>query len=164
MDDFLQQFLRIAAAIVAGGLIGLNRDMYGKPTGVRVHALVALGAAVVTLSGTRFGIGGADPANASRIIQGVIGGIGFLGAGVILRGETGRSNSPRIQYVTTAASIWVTASLGIACGIGAWSLAALASLAVFVVLTIGLRLDRALYGKLGPENEGANNEGSNNSP
>lgn len=157
MDELAEQSLRIAAAIVAGGLIGLNRDMYGKPAGVRVHALVALGAAIATMTGGHFGLGDSDAA--SRIIQGVIGGIGFLGAGVILRGEIGDKSQPRIHHVTTAASIWVTAALGIACGIGEWILVIVSSLAVFIVLTVGLWLDRALYGKLGPEDvQGAGDE------
>lgn len=151
MDHWLEAALRIAAAVVAGGLVGINRDMYGKPSGVRVHALVALGAALVTMVGTQSGLGAYDPAAASRIIQGVIGGIGFLGAGVILRG--GSDSTRQIYHVTTAASIWVTAGLGIACGAGAWVLAAVAAIAVMVVLVVGLRIDRALYGRLGPEEE-----------
>jgi putative Mg2+ transporter-C (MgtC) family protein len=149
MEHWTELALRIAAAVLAGGAIGVNRDMYGKPSGVRVHALVALGAAVVTMIGTEAGLGAHDPAAASRIIQGVIGGIGFLGAGVILRG--GGSSERRIYHVTTAASIWVTAALGIACGAGAWAIAALAAVAAMVVLVVGLKLDKALYGRLGPE-------------
>lgn len=150
MDQWIESALRITAAVLAGGLVGINRDMYGKPSGVRVHALVALGAAVVTMVGTQSGLGASDPSAASRIIQGVIGGIGFLGAGVILRG----GDQQRIYHVTTAASIWVTAGLGIACGAGAWIVGAVAAIAVLVVLVVGLRLDKALYGRLGPEDEG----------
>lgn len=148
MEQWTELALRIAAAVLAGGAIGVNRDMYGKPAGVRVHALVALGAAVVTMIGTQGSLSLSDPSAASRIIQGVIGGIGFLGAGVILRGG---DSARRIYHVTTAASIWVTAALGIACGAGAWVIAALSGIAAMVVLVVGLKIDKALYGRLGPE-------------
>lgn len=150
MEHWIELVLRIAAAVLAGGAIGVNRDMYGKPAGVRVHALVALGAAVVTMIGTQSSLSASDPSAASRIIQGVIGGIGFLGAGVILRGG---SSERRIYHVTTAASIWVTAALGIACGAGTWAIAGLAAIAAMVVLVVGLKIDKALYGRLGPEEE-----------
>jgi putative Mg2+ transporter-C (MgtC) family protein len=117
LDGMLAPALLIAAAVLAGGLVGLNRDLHGKPTGVRAHALVALGAAVFVMSSTDFGIVGSDGNVISRVIQGVVGGIGFLGAGVILRGDDGR----RTFHVATAASIWVTAALGVACGLGAQS-------------------------------------------
>src|SRR5829696_10165517 len=81
------------------------------------------------------GPGTPDHAAASRIIQGIVGGIGFLGAGVILRADKGN----RVYHITTAATIWVTAALGTACGLGAWRVAALASVLVLVVLTLGVR-------------------------
>lgn len=140
MDDLVGPSIRLAAALVAGGLIGLNRDMYGKPTGVRVHALVALGAAVLTMTGAEM----ADTGAASRIIQGIVGGIGFLGAGVIMRDSGGK----QALHLTTAASIWMTAALGVACGSGAWKLAALAAVATLLILVGGLQIDRALYRKL----------------
>lgn len=140
MDDVLGASLRLLAALVAGGLIGLNRDMYGKPTGVRVHALVALGAALLTLSGAELGDVGAT----SRIIQGITGGIGFLGAGVIMHDSAGK----RALHLVTASSIWMTAAIGVACGAGAWKLAALGAGATLVVLVIGLQIDRALFRRL----------------
>lgn len=137
MDAFLHSALCIFVAMIAGALVGLNRDLHGKPTGVRLHALVAIGAAAFTLAGPEMG----DNAAASRIVQGIVGGIGFLGAGVILRGES----DGRIRNLTTAASIWVTAALGVACGVGAWHHVVLVLAAVLVVLTLGLRIDRRLH-------------------
>ena len=136
--------LRILSAVLAGGVVGLNRDLHGKPTGFRVHALVALGAALFVMTSTELGIVGSDGNIVSRVIQGVVGGIGFLGAGVILRGDDGRS----VFHVAAAASIWVTAALGVACGLGAFRLIALAVIAVMLILVVGAKIDRAFYGKL----------------
>ena len=149
MDGLIESALRLAAAMVAGGIVGLNRDLHGKPTGVRAHALVALGAALFVLSSTELGITGSDGNVVSRVIQGVVGGIGFLGAGVILRGDDGR----RIFHVATAASIWVTAALGVASGLGAWRLVVLSIVAVVLILVVGSKIDNALYGKLGKEDD-----------
>ncbi len=149
MDGLIEPALRLAAAMVAGGIVGLNRDLHGKPTGVRAHALVALGAALFVMSSTELGITGSDGNVVSRVIQGVVGGIGFLGAGVILRGDDGR----RIFHVATAASIWVTAALGVACGLGAWRLVVLSIVSVVLILVVGSKIDHALYGKLGKEDD-----------
>jgi len=86
MNLDIDSLLRMIAAVVFGGAIGFNRDIYGKPTGIRAHALVSLGAALLVLAGSGSYIGGNHPDAMSRVIQGVIAGIGFLGAGVILRG------------------------------------------------------------------------------
>src|SRR5437899_953731 len=106
MNDLADLFLKLLAATAAGALIGLNRDMHGKPTGVRLHALVAISSAVLVMSAADF----EDKAAASRIIQGIVGGIGFLGAGVIMRGEIAnksREAKRQIYHLTTAASIWM---------------------------------------------------------
>ncbi|KMO38721.1 hypothetical protein VQ02_11535 [Methylobacterium variabile] len=131
--------LRLGAAVLAGGLVGLNREMHAKPVGVRTLALVALGAALVTLSGSGFSGDGID-ANASRAIQGTITGIGFLGAGVIVKGEA----RGRVHGLTTAAAIWVTAALGIACGLGAYRPAGIAAGFLFVALLVGRAIDQAV--------------------
>ena len=143
----LEPPLRLLAAVAAGSLIGLDRDLHGKPTGLRIHALVALGAAILTSAGAE--LSARDPAAASRIIQGIVGGIGFLGAGVIMRSDHGT----RIVNLTTATSIWLTAALGVVCGLGDWKLAGMGSAAAFVVLVAGRWIDRALFGRLGPEDE-----------
>ena len=139
MHDLTEPFLRLLAAAVAGTVIGINRDLYGKPTGVRLHSLVSIASALLVMLAGELGPGTPDHAAASRIIQGIVGGIGFLGAGVILRADKGN----RVYHITTAATIWVTAALGTACG--AWRVAALASVLVLVVLTLGLWLDRVLF-------------------
>ena len=129
--------MRIVAAAIAGGVIGLNRDMARKPIGVRTLGLVAVGAAAVTVAAIQVE-GMAENKDAlSRVVQGVIqgimAGISFIGAGVILRDAQTRT----VEGLTTAASVWVTAALGIACGLGAWvtvAIAAAASLALLVLV------------------------------
>jgi putative Mg2+ transporter-C (MgtC) family protein len=141
--------LRLGAATVIGALVGLNRELRDKPAGLRTHALVSLGAALVTVVALEVATKAGDPRGEAfaRMAQGVITGIGFLGGGVILR-DTARQS---IHGLTTAATIWVVACLGIACGAGHW-VAALAAIALtFAVLVFGGpvedRLHRALRKK-----------------
>ena len=118
--DYTDVALRLGIATLAGALIGINRDLAQKPIGVRTLGLVALGAATVTVSAIQVP-GMAENVDAlSRVVQGVIqgvmAGISFIGAGVILRDAQTRT----VEGLTTAASVWVTAAVGIACGFGAW--------------------------------------------
>ncbi len=142
--DALETLARLGAAVLAGGAIGLNRDLNNKPAGLRTHALVALGAALVTLaSGV---LAGGDAGALTRTVQGVITGIGFVGAGVIM--HQGRSEQG-VHGLTTAASIWVVAALGTACGAGDWVLVGMATALVLLVLVVGgtiERLFRRLFG------------------
>jgi putative Mg2+ transporter-C (MgtC) family protein len=149
MDIDLDSLLRMIAAVAAGGAIGLNRDIYGKPTGIRAHALVSLGAAILVIAGSGPHIGRDDAAATSRVIQGIIAGVGFLGAGVILRGRQGL----RVYHLTTASSLWVTTGVGVLCGLGSWMLAAVATVLVLVVLVVGQRLDRRLFGISGVKDD-----------
>jgi putative Mg2+ transporter-C (MgtC) family protein len=123
-------FLRLAAAVVAGSLIGLDRERRRKPAGLRTVALVSLGSAAFVLAAIDGG-GTLDPV--SRVIQGVVTGVGFLGAGSIIRGRGGEAS---VRGLTTAASIWLAAGIGIACGTGNWPLAIGASLLGLLVLTL----------------------------
>jgi putative Mg2+ transporter-C (MgtC) family protein len=102
--------LRLLAAIVSGAIIGLNRELAGKPAGLRTHALVALGAAAGCAVG--LSIPG-DPSATSRVLQGIMAGVGFIGGGVILHDRRGG-----VHGLTTAASIWVVAAAGMAAGTG----------------------------------------------
>src|SRR5262245_11465761 len=139
MISIIDATLRLGAAVIAGGLIGINRDLHGKPAGVRLNALVAVGSALFVMVGVDLA---PDSGQAvSRVIQGITGGIGFLGAGIIIRNVPGG----RVQNLNTAATIWVTASLGTACGVGAWLYVGLATAAVLVILTLGLALDRSFF-------------------
>jgi len=141
--DYLEITLRLTAAIFVGGLIGLDRNLHGKPTGIRTLGLVSLGACVLTLAGANFltAQGAVDASAVSRVIQGLVTGIGFLGSGVIVR----ENGSDRVRGLTTAASIWITAILGILCGLGSWQIAAIALFLVFVLFVFGKPVERALH-------------------
>jgi putative Mg2+ transporter-C (MgtC) family protein len=123
----------------------LNRDMHGKPTGIRAHALVSLGAAILLVAGEKTILGPNNADALSRIIQGIVAGIGFLGAGVILRG----ANGLQVYHLVTAASLWVTTGVGVLCGLGAFAVATIATALMLFVLVVGLKVDRWLYGKAG---------------
>jgi len=127
--------LRLGAALIIGSILGLNRELHGKAAGLRTHALVCLGAAVAALVSiyTPTGVMASDPNAISRIIQGILTGIGFLGAGVILRDPAGH-----ITGLTTAATLWVCAVLGVVCGLGYWSI---------LIIAVGLALIALLLGK-----------------
>lgn len=139
--------MRLIAATLVGGLIGLNRELKGKPAGLRTHALVTLGSALVTVVGVYSLIDkeNSDPSAISRIIQGIITGIGFLGAGVILRDEINN----RVRGLTTAATIWVSASIGIACGVGAWYAVMFTTALILVVLIVGGPIEQAMLRWIG---------------
>src|SRR5947207_360300 len=109
--------LRLGAALLVGTILGLNRELHGKPAGLRTHALVSLGAAVATIVVLKSPDGSlATDQNAiSRVVQGILTGVGFLGAGVILHDPNGH-----ISGLTTAATIWICAVLGLVCGLGHW--------------------------------------------
>jgi putative Mg2+ transporter-C (MgtC) family protein len=112
LETVVRVVLRLLLAALLGGLLGLQREQHGKEAGVRTHMLVALGAALFVLVPLEAGSGVADT---SRVIQGVIAGVGFLCAGTILR-ITGED---QVRGLTTAAGIWLTAAIGIAVGWGA---------------------------------------------
>ncbi|HEV2290283.1 MAG TPA: MgtC/SapB family protein [Gemmatimonadales bacterium] len=112
-DDIL---LRLGAAALAGAILGINRDLRGKPAGLRTHALVTLGAAVIVIVSSELAhdAGQSDVDAVSRVIQGLITGIGFLGAGVIIHAQG------EVRGLTSAATVWVAAMLGAAYGGGHW--------------------------------------------
>ena len=117
MNPTWDTVLRLAAAMGSGMLLGLNRDLHGKPTGMRTLGLVGLSAAAVTLAAGAIDAGSHDMnTTLGHVMQGILTGIGFLGAGVILHDAPGI----RVHGLTTAATVLVTAGLGIVFGIGEW--------------------------------------------
>ena len=129
--------IRLFAATLAGMILGINRELKDKPAGVRTHAIVALGASIITMLAT---FPPQDPTSASRALQGVIAGVGFLGAGVILRNPAGSA----VYGLTTAATIWLSACLGAACGLGYLSVAATGSAIALLILILGVPFERRL--------------------
>jgi len=129
MAEWLEIILRflLAAALVAA--IGYERERHGKAAGLRTHTLISSGAALFTLASIYGFNGGADP---SRVAAGVVAGIGFIGAGVIFRGMRGDG----VAGITTAASVWVTAAIGLAAGAGLYLISAIATIVTIGILKI----------------------------
>ena len=147
MPDWLEIVMRLGAAALAGGLIGLNRDLHGKPIGLKTLGLVGLATAMVVMLADPSGEGAKISDAASRVIQGILTGIGFLGAGVIVHAE----HHFRIRGLTSAACTWLAACVGIACGIGQWRIVAVALAITFAILIVGGRIERWLHVALGGE-------------
>lgn len=141
--NYPEILVRLTGSVVIGSLIGLDRNLHGKPTGIRTLGLVSLGSALVTMASLDLlgDHGQFDSSAVSRVIQGVVTGVGFLGAGVIVH----ENKSDRVRGLTTAASIWITAILGILCGMGSWQSAGIALVMVFLLFALGKPLERALH-------------------
>lgn len=124
---------RLILAGLLGGLLGYERENKGKAAGIRTHMLVAMGAALFVLVPELDGMVVADM---SRVIQGIVTGIGFLGAGAIIK----HRDEEDVQGLTTAAGIWMTAAIGVACGLGRETTALLSALLALAVLAVLPRL------------------------
>ena len=118
----ISYFLRLILACVLGGMIGLERDLHGRNAGIRTNMLVCVGAALFTI--VSISVQGADP---SRIAAQIVCGIGFLGAGAILK------DGFNIRGLTTAAYMWFIAAVGISCGLGQWVLSSVGAIGVLGV-------------------------------
>lgn len=133
VEHITRILVRLLLAALLGGVLGYDRERQGKAAGVRTHMLVAMGSALFVLVPEQAGMSVADM---SRVIQGVIAGIGFLGAGAIIKGRDGEE----VQGLTTAAGVWMTAAIGVACGLGRESTALLSTLLALFVLAVMPRL------------------------
>jgi putative Mg2+ transporter-C (MgtC) family protein len=125
---------RLLAATVLGGLIGFQRERVHSAAGLRTHILVALGAALFVLAGREAGFSTADN---SRVVQGIVAGVGFLGAGTILK----LADRGEVHGLTTAATIWVTAAVGVAASTGPLWVPAFAAVLTWAVLALAVRLE-----------------------
>jgi putative Mg2+ transporter-C (MgtC) family protein len=138
--DIAEVAIRLLSATAVGAAIGFDRELRRKAAGLRTHALVGLGASLIVVVMLRASTDG----NAlSRVIQGIIAGVGFLGGGAILK-TAGTNEQESVHGITTAASIWVVAAVGIACGTGQWIVAVLAAALTLIVLVMGGIIDRAI--------------------
>ena len=122
--------LRLLIAAILGGILGFEREQKGKAAGLRTHMLVALGAALFVLIPQQ---AGASDADLTRVMQGLIAGVGFLGAGAIIKGNGGEED---IRGLTTAAGIWLTAAIGMAAGLGREATAVLSTRIALLILYI----------------------------
>jgi putative Mg2+ transporter-C (MgtC) family protein len=130
-----QVVVRLLVATVLGAALGWQRERHGKDAGVRTHMLVSAGAALFVLVPLQYGMG---PDGLSRVIQGLLAGIGFIGAGCIIH----RRSESNIQGLTTAAGIWLTAAIGVAAGMGREATAVLSTLMALGILALVPRLVR----------------------
>ncbi|KQW02667.1 MgtC/SapB family protein [Rhizobacter sp. Root1221] len=139
LAGFTRVVVRLVLAALLGALLGYERGQKGKAAGVRTHMLVAMGSAMFVLVPAQIGV---SPADMTRVVQGIVAGIGFLGAGTIWKGDT----TSQVKGLTTAAGIWLTAAIGIAAGLGREVTAILATLfALFILFLLPLiapHLDR----------------------
>ncbi len=125
----LEIIIRVLAAAAFGAIVGFQRERAGKPAGLRTHILICMGSALFTVISI-YGFGsGSDP---SRVAAGIVAGIGFLGAGVIFRSMGGKV----VVGLTTAASVWIAAAIGMASGVGMYLIAAVTTIVAFLVLYI----------------------------
>lgn len=120
---------RLIVAALLGAVVGIQRERTGKPAGLRTHMLVALGTALFVMTALEFGMSASD---LSRVIQGLVTGIGFIGAGAILK----LTEEREITGLTTAAGIWLTAAVGVAAGLGHWGSAAVGVLLTWAILSL----------------------------
>ncbi|MEM1558211.1 MAG: MgtC/SapB family protein [Thermoproteota archaeon] len=128
--EIVESIFNLVLAIIFGAVVGLEREKAHKPAGLRTHMLVCLGSCLFTIVSKEFSI---DPA---RIAAGIVTGIGFIGAGTII------AEQDKIVGITTAASLWATAAIGLTIGVGDYLLAAIATLLVFLVLSSRMILKR----------------------
>jgi putative Mg2+ transporter-C (MgtC) family protein len=138
-----EQIVPLLLATGLGGLIGLERQIHGKPAGLRTNILICMGAAVFTLVSKL--MAAEDGESTTRIAAQVVTGIGFLGAGAIIRDPKG------VHGLTTAATIWLVASIGVACGAGQYVLAVAATIICGVVLLIARWTDRLGHAEDNPK-------------
>ncbi len=141
--------LRLTAAMLAGGAIGLNRELHDKPIGVRTLGIVALATAMLVIGTDPDAISHGVTDGASRVIQGVLTGIGFLGAGVIVRSK----QTKHVHGLTSAACVWLTACIGVVCALAAWRLLAIGLFLAFVLLLIGGQSERWLHHLFGGKDD-----------
>jgi putative Mg2+ transporter-C (MgtC) family protein len=137
--------LRLGVATLAGGLIGLNRDLHGKPIGLKTLGIVGLSTATIVVVAVQFTEVARITDATSRVIQGILTGIGFIGAGVIVH----ERDPFRVRGLTSAACAFLAACIGIVSGAGEWRIVATALVIALVLLTVGRRTERLLHRALG---------------
>lgn len=147
-NELIRILIRLFASFLCGGLIGFQREKFGKPAGLRTHILVSLGTTVFVLGCSGAGMG-SDAL--SRIIQGIVTGIGFIGAGSILKIDAERD----VKGLTSAAGVWMTAAIGVVIGLGELGLALITTALTLIVLTAIASIE--LYTENRIKNEKENN-------
>jgi putative Mg2+ transporter-C (MgtC) family protein len=139
-EQFARVLIRLFGAALVGAIIGLQRQRAHKPAGLRTHMLVALGSAVFVLVPLELHVALGD---VGRVVQGVAAGIGFIGAGAILK----RTEEGDVQGLTTAAGIWLTAAVGVAIGLGGIGVAVIATFLTWIILSVIARIEGRISGQ-----------------
>jgi len=146
MGQVTRVVIRLSLAAVLGGLLGYQREAAGKAAGLRTHMLVAIGAALFVMVPKLAGVSEAD---VSRVVQGLVAGIGFLGAGAIVKGK----DDDQIKGMTTAANIWLTAAIGVAVGFGREMTAILSTLLALAILSLLVPVSKWIEGEAKDNND-----------
>lgn len=146
VTPLLEAAMRTFMAVVAGFLIGLDRELRNKPAGMRTHILISLAAALFTLITFELhaqftGVGGTETADPVRIIEAVTAGVAFLAAGAIIQSRIG------VQGLTTGANMWLAGALGVACGAGYYAFALIGTVFALIVLVLLAKLEARWTGK-----------------
>lgn len=128
--------VRLGASLLVGVILGLERELKGKSAGLRTYMLVSFGSAMFMLIPIQLGIVQQSGEAFSRVIQGIIAGIGFIGGGTILQRTKSRSEDTAVKGLTSAAAIWVTAALGVASACGLWQLALVGAVVSLFILRV----------------------------
>ena len=135
VEDVTRVLVRVLLAVGLAALIGYERETRGSTAGLRTHMILALGVALMVVAAEQSGMA---PEDVSRVIQGVFAGIGFLGAGAIVK----QTNSDQVRGLTTAASLWTTAAVATACGLGTELTAVIGTVIALIILSVLLRMER----------------------
>ncbi len=145
-SQLIHALIRLTAAALLGAVVGFQREWAGKPAGLRTHILVTLGTTVFVVAS---GNSGMSSDGLSRVVQGVITGIGFIGAGSILKLNEERA----IKGLTTSASVWMAAAIGVAVGLGSLGLALMATFLTLIILSLAGKLEVQIDKNRGVKNE-----------
>ena len=138
MEFQYHDLIKLCASLLLGGIIGAERERYKKDAGLRTTILISIGSTLFTILSERVGVGTGLNFDTSRIAANIVSGIGFLGAGVILQ-EHGR-----VKGLTTAATIWISAAIGMACGAGEFVLASITAVLTMIVLVAFTKIEDKL--------------------
>ena len=137
---FTTSIFRLLLAVMLGGAIGFERERRHRAAGLRTHMLIALGVALVIIAAEQSGL---EPTDLSRVLQGILAGIGFLGAGAILK----RGEPEHVKGLTTAASVWATSAIACAAGLGRATTAIVATIIALLILGLLVRVEEQMRSK-----------------
>jgi putative Mg2+ transporter-C (MgtC) family protein len=149
-DEVVRVIIRLVAAMILGGIVGVQRESTRKPAGLRTHVLVSVATAAFIIACSANGM---STDGLSRVIQGIVTGIGFIGAGTILK----VSQEHQIRGLTTAASVWMTAAIGVIVGLGSLGIALIVTVLALIILSLA-RLERSIEGPGREDQESSDHE------